>query len=276
MAEIKNGFLISARSKVGGTVLYRAKGEQLMRGVPVYPKDYVGSDAQISARDLFADMSSILGSRPEFCSQMQQFNRLIGRRYRGTYRDQLLGRMVGNLYTDENGVPHTAPARTEWLKEAKANPVSWMMRNARPPMFKQVFIQGLQVQRNSLGAGGYELVVNFYGYDFSAAIRRLRQSGYPRLTDGKVGVLEWGTGATRKGMSTDYPGWTLSTMTVKSGLNQFAGGGTDHNDLITMEGSAGMVLLGVTEANTTSSTSVKATDYVPLVSIWGEDFRLFY
>lgn len=273
MAEIKNGFLISAKSKVAGTVLYKAKGAQLMRGIPVYPKDYVGSDAQIKARDTFGDMSAACKTIGPALDAWNSCQRIIGRRYKGTYRDGVVGRMVGNLYVDENGVPYDSDILNTVKTEVDKHRVWWAIRNMRPPLFRQFVPSGVSIVSEATPLNGAMLQVQVLSSSLQDTLMSLRKRGYPRLSTSYIGSLTWSSAAYLSGEGMLSPGLNQGVLQVKSGFTKIMVGASNHESTGILGDNAGILVYGIVPP---AEGDTKPPVSVPLFSVYVEGVKLFH
>lgn len=273
MAEIKNGFLISAKSKVAGTVLYKAKGAQLMRGVPVYPKDYVGSDAQIKARDTFGDMSAACKTIGPALDVWNSCQRIIGRRYKGTYRDGVVGRMVGNLYVDENGVPYDSDILNDVKTEVDQHRVWWAIRNMRPPLFRQFVPSGVSILSAATPLNGAELQIEVLSTSLQDTLMSLRKRGYPRLSTGSIGVLTWSSAAFLAGDGVLSPGLNQGVFSVKTGFTKISAGSGSSESTGLLGDNAGILVYGIVPP---AQGDTRPPVSVPLFSVYVEGVKLFH
>lgn len=273
MAEIKNGFLISTKSKVAGTVLYRANGKQLMRGVPVYPKEYVGSDSQIKARDFFAEMSSLVASYSAQLSIFNAFQLSRGRRYKGTYRDQLLGRMVGNFYVKPDGTPRNY-TELENLRNAIAKkPGLWLLRNMRVPAFPQHMPLNSKSYVAVQPDGNVLITVNTQNTEIISVLEYMRMRGWPRISTTRIGNIMLGTGLWMGGSLPMSELGVVGGGTLTS-AKQSVGFETNNaaSDFDLGE-NAGVIYFAVLDINRSGSDPQIS---IPLFSLYAESERLFY
>lgn len=273
MAEIKNGFLISTKSKVAGTVLYRANGKQLMRGVPVYPKEYVGSDSQIKARDFFAEMSSLVASHSAQLSIFNSFQLSKGRRYKGTYRDQLLGRMVGNFYIKPDGTPRNFSEMNDLREAIAKQPGLWLLRNMRVPAFPQHMPMNSKAYVSTFKDGNVALVVNTQNSEIVSVLENLRMRGWPRISTKRIGYIMLGTSLwqTSGGNMSELgvvDGNSLDSAKQAIGLETNGQAADFH-----LGENIGIIYFALMDVNRAGSDPQIS---IPLFSLYAEGERLFY
>lgn len=276
MAEVKNGFLISARKKVGGTVLYRSKGEQLMRGAPVYPAGYVGSDAQIQVRDLFGDVSGHVSKYRSLTPVLNSFETVIGRRYKGTYRDQWVGRAFGNLFRAPDGSPRSAGEQSELIEFMDTAPGAWMLRNIRPPHFRQHPIFGADAQFSSNGTGGITCSVTFPQDYLQAALMALQRRGFSRVKLTAINGIAWGTPYGDAGPIGEQSGYELKSASTSSTSPRMLFGQKAVTTNETVKGCLAVVIYATTTGTLEESGYSLPPTYIPMESFFFEDERLFF
>lgn len=273
MAEIKNGFLISTKSKVAGTVLYRANGKQLMRGVPVYPKEYVGSDSQIKARDFFAEMSSLVASYSAQLSIFNAFQLSKGRRYKGTYRDQLLGRMVGNFYVKPDGTPRNYTELNSLREAINKQPGLWLLRNMRIPAFPQHMPMNAKAYVSAFKDGNVELVVNTQNSEIISVLESMRMRGWPRVSTKRIGYILIGTIVWQNGGNNMSELGLVSGNSLDSAKQSIGFETNGQASDFELGENAGIIYFATMDVNRSGSDPLIS---IPLFSLYTEGTRLFY
>lgn len=276
MAEIKNGFLISARSKVGGTVLYRSKGEQLMRGVPVYPANYIGSEAQVQVRDIFGDISGYVTKFRDLNSVVGGFERVIGRRYKGTFRDQWIGRAFGNIFRETDGSVRSAGTQKYLLDFINSKPGAWIQRSARPPHFRQNPIRGISTVFSSDGKGGITASVSMDAGQLSATLTRMRERGYSRIKTDRISGVAWGTPYSGIGDIGGYDTLEIKSTSASSSSPRMLFGKRNEATDASIGGCLAIVLYATTEGTEGTGGLSIPNGLVPVMSFFYEDYRLYF
>lgn len=244
-----------------------------MRGVPVYPKEYVGSESQIKARDFFAEMSSLVASYSAQLSIFNAFQVSRGRRYKGTYRDQLLGRMVGNFYVKPDGTPRNF-SELESLRNAIAKkPGLWLLRNMRVPAFPQHMPLNSKAYAAVQSDGNVLITVNTQNSEIIAVLENMRMRGWPRISTQRIGNITLGTALWMGGSLPMSELGVVGGGTLTSGKQSVGTETFDNAADFGLGENAGIIYFAVMDVNRSGSDPQIS---VPLFSVYAESERLFY